>query len=98
MKKRVNEEHELIMRIDVIGHRLRMEAGKLLPSQVNNLGKDILELISKIRDSEEQCKELIEVFGCEKPTKDEVSVKGYMGISSVVGSQNQKEKEKEAGR
>jgi len=29
-----------------------------------------------------------EVFGCEKPTKDEVSVKCHMGISSVVGSQN----------
>jgi hypothetical protein len=57
-KKEVVKEHELIMKIDIIGHRLRMEAGKLLPIQINNLGKDIQELTLKLRDYEEQYKNL----------------------------------------
>ena len=91
--KRIDEEQrgnveQLQKDKDVVVNEIRLGLSVLETQEkacgLNHLGVKIalnnaIKLLNKSFD---------EVFGCEKPTKDEVSVKCHMGISSVVGSQN----------
>jgi len=52
-REKEKKKHDIIMKIDFIAHRLRTEAGKLEPIQVNKLAKDIEKLVEEYRDLED---------------------------------------------
>jgi hypothetical protein len=59
-KEKEKKKHEIIMNIYAIAHRLRIEANKLEPIQVNKLAKDIEKLVEEYRELDDYEKYLRE--------------------------------------
>jgi len=54
LEKQITKEiHERVMKIDAIGHILRMNKPQLHPIQINRYGKRIQQLCAQIREYED---------------------------------------------
>jgi hypothetical protein len=58
--KKEKKKHDIIKRIEVIALKLRTEAGKLEPIQINHLGKELEQLVEEYRDVDDYEKWLME--------------------------------------
>jgi hypothetical protein len=49
-KEKEKKKHDIIMKIYAIANKLRLEAGKLEPIQINHLGKELEQLVGEYRE------------------------------------------------